>query len=146
NYMRKEARFVGYKEAKLNFYRQLLTGDATDDIPGCKMVGKVKAEKLLPEWMPEEKMYNVVLDAYKDNIQKYPSHHGPFGAFIGNKDGLPEADFGYKYGAQFSLVENARLLHMLTEEDELWQPPGVSNSSIKGFLKIPSPEEFEEIL
>ena len=139
NYHHKEARFVGYKEAKLNFYRQCLTGDDTDDIPGCRMIGKAKAVKLLPKWMAEAEMYKVVLDTYCANLNKYPMHHGVYGT-------MAVCGTSVEAAATLSLLENARLLHMLTEEDELWQPPGVSNISIKGFLKIPSPEEFEEIL
>lgn len=35
-------------EAELNFYRQMLVGDAADEVQGIKGVGAKKAEKLLP--------------------------------------------------------------------------------------------------
>ncbi len=136
NYMKKEARFVSYKDAMLRFYRQILTGDSTDDIPGCKKIGPVAAAKILPEWKPESTMYIAVLRAYVANVTVYPEHHGPYG----------DSTTSPVDGARASLLENARLVFMLTKEDELWSPPGVENQSIKRFLAAPTPEEFKESL
>lgn len=126
NYHHKMAQTVTRKQAKLRFYHQLLTGDRTDDIPGLKGVGPVAANKLLPGWLPEEEMYRRVLVAYSDNMEEYPLHHLPYGN--------PES----------SLLENARLLHMMRREDELWNPPGIPNGSIKGFLENLPPRESDE--
>jgi len=48
-----------------NFYRQLLTGDATDNIPGIHGVGPVKANALLEGCETEQQYNKVVLAAYK---------------------------------------------------------------------------------
>lgn len=139
NYMKKEARFVSYKDAMLRFYRQILTGDRTDDIPGCKKIGPVAAEKILPKWASEQKMYDAVLWVYCKNLMDYPEHHGPYGLYITSADEMRQR-------ARDSLLENARLLFMLTKEDELWNPPGVENQSIKRFLNAPTPAKFKESL
>ena len=56
--------YVSPEQADLNFYRQLLTGDKTDGIPGIPGLGKKTAEKILPEW--SEDMLDIVMRTYKD--------------------------------------------------------------------------------
>jgi hypothetical protein len=78
------------------FYKQLLTGDSTDNILGLYGVGK--SSKLLvaiDECDNELDMLSSVVEAYEKR----------FGA----------------YARQF-LTENGRLLWMLKEEGELWEP------------------------
>jgi len=41
-------------EADYNFYRQTLTGDSTDNYPGCPSVGPKTADKILEKHKPEE--------------------------------------------------------------------------------------------
>ena len=43
-------------EALLTFYRQLLIGDSSDNIPGCYKLGKATAKDLLPIALREEEM------------------------------------------------------------------------------------------
>ena len=47
-----------------NFYMQMLTGDATDNIKGVSGVGKVKALAILKEELDEQGMFDAVRDAY----------------------------------------------------------------------------------
>jgi len=63
NYGTDEMYCVQNYEADLNFYRQLLTGDNVDNIPGLHRVGKKTAEKLLPEYSDD--MCQIVWDEYK---------------------------------------------------------------------------------
>lgn len=65
NYDKKDYYFITEEEADLNFYRQLLTGDATDHITGIKGCGKATALKILPEYLPVEEMAQVVWNEYK---------------------------------------------------------------------------------
>ena len=51
-----------------SFYYQLLTGDATDNIPGLFRVGPVGANKLLADCQTEKEYYQVVLKAYRDQM------------------------------------------------------------------------------
>ena len=39
--------FITKERAKYNLFRQILIGDTTDNIPGCKNIGEKKADKLL---------------------------------------------------------------------------------------------------
>lgn len=124
NYQKKEEFYVGQQEATVNFYRQLLTGDNTDNIKGVYRVGKVKAEKLIDEVLAtgkigkqlEEQLYAVALDQYEASIEQY-----------GEKTGYANM------GAEAALLENARLLHMQEYPGQLWTPPGEPDETISVF-------------
>lgn len=80
------------------FYEQILTGDRVDNIIGLYRVGPKKAQGILSECKTEEEMFDACLEAYKSS----PTLEGdPYDR----------------------LLENARLLHMLRYEGQLWQPP-----------------------
>jgi len=90
---------VTEEEGMLSFYKQLLTGDSTDNIPGLHRVGPKTAEKMLSECTTEEEMYSAVQDAYLEK-----------------EEGDPSDIFDM-------ITRNARLLWIRREEDELWSPP-----------------------
>jgi 5'-3' exonuclease len=50
------------------FYKQVLTGDRVDNIPGLKGIGDKKAEKILGEAKTEQDLFTAVLAAYDDDI------------------------------------------------------------------------------
>lgn len=79
------------EEAELNFARQLLTGDSTDNIPGLAGVGAKTAEKLLPEWRKDW------LDVVREEYTKH-----------------------YKMDADATLERNGILLWMRRKEEEMW--------------------------
>lgn len=56
---------VSRLEADRNFYRQVLTGDTSDNYPGCPGIGAVGAEKLLSGCTTEVEMWQQVLKAYE---------------------------------------------------------------------------------
>jgi DNA polymerase-1 len=60
-----EVREVSRLEADRNFYTQVLTGDSTDNYPGCPGVGPVGAENLLASCAAEVEMWEKVLAAYE---------------------------------------------------------------------------------
>ena len=64
----KEAKlqFINESEARLNFYRQVLTGDTTDNIIGLKGIGPAKAKAITDsaKSTSEADLYNQVLWAY----------------------------------------------------------------------------------
>ena len=67
---------VSQNEANMFLYTQMITGDATDGIPGIEGVGPAGANKILSGYMVEEgriSVESVVLDAY---IQKYGTVEG----------------------------------------------------------------------
>jgi hypothetical protein len=79
------------------FYKQLLTGDSTDNIPGLYGVGN--ASTLLKK-----------IDAMDNELTMYEHVYEQYKLRFGS------------YAEQF-LIENARLLWMLKEEGELWSSP-----------------------
>jgi 5'-3' exonuclease len=52
------------------FYRQMLIGDRIDNVTGIYGIGPKKAEKILPDLLTEQEMFDTVYDLYtKHNIQ-----------------------------------------------------------------------------
>lgn len=97
NFVSGEMYFVDSETADWYFYRQLLTGDSTDNIPGIPGIGKAKAEKALTGCTNVEDMYELCRNMY---IQSY----------------------GEEF-AGAALLENARLLWIRRTPDEMWEPP-----------------------
>lgn len=94
NWQHDEKKFVTEIEGLQFFYKQLLTGDMTDNIKGLYGVGpKSTLVKKLDDLYTEEEMFNHVFSAYQDR----------FGS----------------YAKQF-IIENGRLLWMLRTEDDDW--------------------------
>lgn len=117
----KQSFHVSFPDAMLNFYRQVLIGDASDNIPGLYRVGEAAAKKILPQHAEERVMYAACLSAYGENMAKFPDHH------------LPHTD------PAASLLENARLLWLQTHDDDLWTPPGTPPMSLRAWLATLEP-------
>lgn len=130
NYFHKTAQYVTNRQALQTFYCQLLTGDRTDDIAGLWKVGKSHKSLTAVRGMQDEStMYEYVLGLYAENLAKYPAKHGQYGwAYVWHGIELQRC-------ATASLLENARLLWMLTHDDELWTPPGQPSGSIAEFRR-----------
>lgn len=64
NFVKNEGYFISEDEALHNFYVQLLTGDATDNIPGLNKIGPVKANEALEGCKTEEQYYAVCKHMY----------------------------------------------------------------------------------
>lgn len=115
-------------EGLLSFYRQVLTGDASDNIPGLYKVGPKAALDLLPAPMPEKLMFRLVLTAYVENLSKYMDDAKAVERNFGQ---YAEKAKKWVGGAAFEMLqENARLLWMQREADELWVPPGAKKQKV----------------
>ena len=57
-------------EGMKNFYLQILTGDAVDNIKGIHGIGPAKAAKLLEGCDGEKALYNACVDAYKGDVDR----------------------------------------------------------------------------
>ena len=79
------------------FYKQLLTGDSIDNIPGLYGIGSNSA------FLGHVDSFGDECAIYAYVLKKYQERFGT-------------------YAEQF-LIENARLLFMLKEEGQLWEPP-----------------------
>lgn len=90
----------GYKA----FYKQLLTGDATDDIPGIVGMGPATASKIIDGLVTTEEMYAAVLIQYDKAMKKGKL---PFKT----EKTIPEI-----------VLEIGRLLWIRREPDQIWTP------------------------
>lgn len=90
-------------EALAYFYRQLITGDPTDNIGGCWKAGERAAACIQPG-DDERLMYKYALDLYTASLEKTGCPYG-------------------NLGAESALLENARLLHLRRYVGDVWAPP-----------------------
>jgi len=97
-----------WEEARLCMYSQMLTGDATDNIPGIYRTGPAAAAKLLGPLRKgtSDRMYRAVLAAYQ---QAYETEKV--------RDHMAEGVWGTE-----RVQEIARLLWMQQERGQLWVP------------------------
>lgn len=65
NPVTKELIYIDEFVAMKNFYTQVLVGDSSDNVPGCKGIGKIKARKLLEHCSTNREMYDACLEAYQ---------------------------------------------------------------------------------
>lgn len=112
NFQKRQFVEVSPEQALLNFYRQLVMGDSTDNIGGAFRSGKAAADKYLQPGMPEYNMYITALKLYEQGK--------------GYK-GCPYAD----KSAEDALLENARLLHLKRSPDDVWAPPWSASADTK---------------
>jgi DNA polymerase-1 len=70
NFVKQEHSTISNAEGRHNFYRQLLTGDTTDNIPGLWKVGPVKAAAMLDGCTTKEEYNAVVFKAYQQEFDR----------------------------------------------------------------------------
>ncbi len=121
NFVTKEEVTISPKQAVLNFYAQVLSGDAVDNVPGLTGIGPVKAKKALEDCKSP-------LDCWQTALRMYNEE---FGAT------------GYDFA-----VEAARLVFVRRKEGEIWQPPTeqLSNDSGVTLKKARSAVPYAELL
>lgn len=107
---------VGPVEADRNFYKQLLTGDSTDNIPGLFRIAGKRASAAMKAFIDDftttEAMYRHVHRCYVDALlEQY-------------EDGAEDYDVADAEAyATEALTEIGQLLWMRREEGETWTPP-----------------------
>jgi 5'-3' exonuclease len=70
NFVKQELYYVKEEDGIRNFYTQILTGDRVDNIPGLKGIGIKKATKILQDCEGEQQLFDEVLSAYDNDIDK----------------------------------------------------------------------------
>ena len=70
NYVKKEFYTLDERQATLNFYRQILTGDRIDNIIGIKGIGIRRADKILKDCNDAAEMFKACVDAYEGNVDR----------------------------------------------------------------------------
>jgi len=63
NFVKKVKKYVTPEEGLRFFYKQILTGDAADNIKGIHRVGDVKATKMLADAVTEQELYQCCVEA-----------------------------------------------------------------------------------
>lgn len=102
DFMKKVSYDVHEEQAEFVFYRQCLSGDSVDNIPGCYKMGIAKATSLLEDtaWLD---YWDAIVKAYEASQLK------PGCPYVGQD---PEA----------VALETAQLVRLRTFEGEIWQP------------------------
>jgi hypothetical protein len=70
NFNKHEKYFVKEEDTLRWFYKQVLMGDRVDNIPGLKGIGDKKAEKILGDATNERDLFERVLEAYDNNLER----------------------------------------------------------------------------
>lgn len=100
---------ISEQDARGVLWRQALSGDATDNIPGACKIGAVKAQKLVEEWLDnnfsDAEIWQQVLDVYTTQT-------------------LTKGCYYTEDDAEKAALENMRLVYLQREPNELWVPPG----------------------
>jgi len=97
-------------EARIVLWRQALSGDTTDNIPGACGIGAVKAQKWVEEWV----------DAGHDDAMMWAN---TVVTYTQQAIGKPGCYYTPDNAAEAAL-ENMRLVYLQREPNELWVPPG----------------------
>jgi DNA polymerase I len=113
NFVKKEFHHVSPEESVYFFYKQLLMGDASDNIGGVKGIGPKKAEKILGDvGKSEQEYFRLVWETYRKAL------HDEWAA-----DGDWEWD-EFKENQVLNIIEvTGQLLKIRQEEGELWKIP-----------------------
>ena len=94
NFLTNKSYTITEDEASINFYRQMLTGDKTDNIPGIKGIGPVKAAQIVKEEDSPMERELAVWRVYREHYDK-------------------EIE---------AMTEVGQLLWMRREDNEMWKP------------------------
>ncbi len=108
DYRLKQLTTIDDDEARIVLWRQALSGDTTDNIPGACGIGAVKAQKFVETWV-DAGMDDAGL--WANTVVTYTEQAKP-GCYY-TKDNAAEA-----------ALENMRLVYLQREPNELWVPPG----------------------
>lgn len=103
NWTKETMTWIDLDQADAFFYKQLLTGDPTDNIAGCPGIGEKRAEKILHGLTDNKARFDNVLSNYA-SVYK-------------------DAELGMKM-----LRENADLLWIQRKENKLWEPPNAKET------------------
>ena len=69
NFVKEEYKEVSEVEGLRFLYKQMLTGDRTDNIPGVHGIGDKKSDKILEGLTTEAELHEAVLEAYQGDIE-----------------------------------------------------------------------------
>jgi hypothetical protein len=102
------------RSAELAFWRQALSGDQTDNIPGCYKIGSERSDKIIKEILDKRLTIGWPTPAEFWGSRLYEYEKSKL------RKGCPYADLDTAAVA----TENARLVYMQQKPRELWVQPG----------------------
>jgi hypothetical protein len=120
NYQKKVFYTVSPAEGERFFWQQVLSGDGTDNIPGCYGVADVTADDILSK-----------LD--KDGCDTAECRWNAILVRYGRSQLSPKCPYKDKNGRAVAL-ETARLVYMQRSPRELWNPPGEEMGQVEGTI------------
>lgn len=114
DYGKKRFYYTKEDEGHLLFYKQVLSGDSTDNIPGCYKIGRVRADRIvdaayLEYGMDHDKIWETIVGVYDESI----STHG---------EACPYFQKACSEGVEAVVIEMARLVKMQEYVGQLWTP------------------------
>lgn len=116
DYMKHVFYFVDEVDAQMALWRQILSGDPSDDVPGAWRFGPVSAKNAVDycyeNLFTPEQIWTYILDVYEQQS---------------TLPGCP-----YVAPGRDAALETARLVYMQREPGELWNPPGVPMGKVEG--------------
>ena len=113
DYMKKVHYAVSPEEANDWFWRQVLSGDPTDNIGGACGVGPQSADAYIADWygLSDAERWVRVLEVYAERQHRPRCYY---------------ADANSEDAA----LENARLVYLQKRPGELWNPPGMKAETL----------------
>lgn len=119
DYVKKVFYDVDAEEGALLFWKQALSGDSTDNIPGATRIGDAAATKLVTQWSADgyndHEIWAAIVRVYEDS--KYSK-----GCLYTDID------------AELVAIEQARLVFMQVYPGQLWNPPGIEDDMLEAQL------------
>jgi len=108
---------------EMRFWEQCVSGDPTDNIPGCYKMAAVKAERLVRDLVSDAIKMDGDEIAWRKHVWD-----GIVAAYEASQliAGCPYLD----QKAEDVALETARLVYMQQRKGELWNPPGVGHGKI----------------
>jgi hypothetical protein len=118
DYMKHVFYFVDEDDARAALWTQILSGDPSDNVPGCWKVGRTKAHKLIQSYISQGASDLRLWNGAIVNTYAASQFH---------------EDCPYKnLKAADVALETAQLVYMQREPGELWNPPPVPHGKVEG--------------
>jgi hypothetical protein len=123
NYMKKVRYNVDPEEATAFFYVQCISGDPTDNIPGCYKTGTVKATRIVNGVLADSELADGIVSDIEPSLWDAVVY-----AYEQSKTlmGCPYAD----KDAEAVALETARLVKLQEYDGQLWCPPGTPDEML----------------
>jgi hypothetical protein len=123
DYVKKIFYHTEVDEGHALFYKQVLSGDSTDNIPGAYKIGAVRAATIidnlvLEHGMDHDRIWGRIVEEYQGTLDKYGEKCEYF-------------DLAEREGVEAVAIEMARLVKMQEYVGQLWTPVGREDEQLE---------------